>query len=141
MVYSICKHNDIKDVSHLRFSDEAEGVEEMDQAGWNPFLYAVGQQKLDIVRYFLGVMKLPLNHVGTSNNNDETSGSREFCLKIAINSKNVEIFSELWSHHNNWDFSNLKLTFQYLKEAKWLQGIGVILTAYTTDVVFNSQTT
>jgi hypothetical protein len=105
-------------------------TDKQSMAEWNPLLLAVAFKRLEIVRYFVHELRLPIRIAG--NKSGQNYGEQEedlitnemFALTLAITNKDTNMLQELWTVNSSaWEENHLHRLLKQLIAAKWTQGL------------------
>lgn len=148
MIHGLIKHYKLEEsVMNLRAPADEFGLlkgELVSTYDWNPLLVAIASKKIDVVQYFLGELKVSLRQLGRRPGEEDVISAESaaqqqiFCLIIAIATRELPMFEELWNHYTAWDTVHLHLITDIIISERWGLALQSLLKSYTTDVIFTS---
>jgi hypothetical protein len=124
------------------------GDEEYNTELWNPVLFAVNANKLEVVQYLVRTVKANLRLTICNPDKREveydeysyfgmTSLDEIYGLIIALQHKDLKMFDYLWdANYTMWTSGHYLDLFDYLVEHEMMEGLVHFMTARTTHEIF-----
>jgi ankyrin repeat protein len=124
------------------------GEDEHNTELWNPLLFAINANKLDVVKYFIDDVKVNLrlamaspdkrdieyddiNYLGMTSL-DEIQG-----ILISVQNQHLKMFDYLWdANFTMWTSGHLLELLRYLLESEWMEGLVHFMEARVTHEIF-----
>lgn len=124
------------------------GEDEHNTELWNPLLFAINANKLDVVKYFVDEVKVNLrlamaspdkrdieyddiNYLGMTSL-DEIQG-----ILITVQNQHLKMFDYLWdANFTMWTSGHLVELLRYLLESEWMEGLVHFMEARVTHEIF-----
>lgn len=146
------KHKEFIDINNVKGYDNQVmiGEEEYNTELWNPIVFAINANQLEVVKFFLNEVNVNSRLVLIDPDKQDIEYSEDvfFDIKpideiqnllITIQNMHVEMFKLLWdSNYTVWTEEHMIDLFNHLIEGEWHEGLIAFMESRTTREIFIS---